>query len=188
MKDLKKVFNLLTIGSIFMDIVMVLFGVILMLKPSVALDSALKLVGMVLISSGLYSLIKYIASSYKIFLFELIGGILSIVLGILAIIKPFEIVSLIVILVGIWLLISSIVKFAFAIEFRKLKNNSWRFDLVVAFLIFVLSILLLINPFNGYIILSTYAAIMIIIYSSMDIIEQLFIRRRLNEIVKIFKK
>jgi uncharacterized membrane protein HdeD (DUF308 family) len=70
-------------------------------------------------------------------------------------------------------------------QLKYFKEETWLFDLVVALLTIVLGILLLVNPFNGYIVLSTYAGIMLVIYAGMDIIEQFLFRKRASEIEKI---
>ena len=187
MSDIKKSFNIITIGSIIIDVIIVILGIFLISNPAVGLESALTLIGVLLLVSGIYSIIKFIMNPKSIFKFELIYGILSIIAGSFAMFRPFAVASLIVILVGIWLIVTSLIKLSLALELRKFKEDSWIFDLAVAILTLVLGVLLLINPFSGYIVLSTYVGIMIIIYSSMDAIEQVFIRKRVSTIAKMFK-
>ena len=188
MKDIKSGFNLITIGSMVLDLVFIILGIFLISNPSVGLSSALVLFGIILVISGLYSIIKYMVNPRSIFKFELIFGILSLVMGLIAVFKPFAIVNLIAILIGVWLIISSVFKFALSVELRKVNVNTWTFDMGISFLTLILGLLLLINPFSGYIILSTYAAIMIIMYASMDLVEQIYIRKRASKIIKFLSK
>ena len=188
MKDIKRVFNLINIGSIVIDILFVIFGIFLVADPAVGLESALLLTGIFLLISGIYSIIKYIMNSHSIFKLELIYGLLSVIAGLFAVFKPFSVANLITIIVGIWLIISSVTKFSIALEFKRLKNEGWIFDLAISILTLILGLLLLFNPFEGIMILSTYAGIMLIIYSSMDIIEQFFIRKRASQLVKLLSK
>ncbi|MBR1416707.1 MAG: DUF308 domain-containing protein [Bacilli bacterium] len=188
MNDIKKAFNLITIGTIILDIIFIIFGIFLISNPTVGLESALLLIGLFLTISGIYSIVKYIINN-KVFLrFELPYGILSIIVGLFAIFKPFDVATLITVLTGIWLIITSIIKFTIAVEFRKIKEDTWVFDLTVSVLTILLGIMLIINPFNGYMIISSYAGVLIMIYSAMDIIEQFFIRQRANHIIKFLKK
>jgi len=187
MKDVRKLFNLVTLGTILVDVILIVMSVFFIYFPTVGTESALLILGIVLLISGIYSIIKFILNSKSFFKFELVYGILSIVCGALAILKPFEITNFITILVGIWLLISSLIKLPIIIELRKFKEDSWIFDFSILILTLLLAILLLINPFNGYIILSTYAAIMIIVYAASDILEQLFLRKRASKIIDFFK-
>ena len=188
MKSIKEGFNLITLGSIVLDLIYIILGIFLIANPSVGLEAALVLIGILLIISGIFSIVKYITNGFSFFKFELIFGILSFIAGIFAFTKPFDVATLITVLIGIWLIISSAVKFAMSLELRKLKNGSWAFDMTVSALTIVLGIMFLINPFNGYMILSSYAGVMLMIYSAMDIVEQMFIRKRTHEIIKLFTK
>ncbi len=188
MKDIKKSFDLVTIGAMMLDVVFIVLGMFVIANPSVGITSALLLFGLLLSVSGLYSIVKYIINNKSIFKFELIYGIISLIVGLIAIFKPFAIVNLITVLVGIWFIVSSVFKFTLAVELRKVNVDTWTFDMGVSVLTLLLGLLLIINPFHGYIILSTYAAIMIIMYAAMDIVEQLYIRKRANSIIKFFSK
>lgn len=187
MKSLKESFNLITLGSIILDVIFILLGIFLIANPSVGLESGLVLLGIILLISGLFSIIKYVTNGSRFFKFELVFGIISFIAGLFAMIKPFDVATLITVLVGIWLILSSAVKFAMAVEFRKLRNGTWAFDLTISTLTILLGIMFLINPFKGYMILTSYAGVLIMIYSAMDIVQQLFIRQRVNDIIKLFK-
>ena len=187
MKEIRKNFNLLTIGAMMLDVIIIVLGMFLIANPSVGINSALMLLGIILIVSGLYSLVKYSVNKQIIFRFELIYGIASLVAGLLALFKPFAVANLITVLVGFWLIITSIFKFAVALELKKVNIESWTFDMSLSVITIFLGLLLVINPFRGYIILSTYAAIMLIVYAGVDLVEQLTIRRRANKIMKFFK-
>ena len=188
MKDLLKTFNLITLGTIALDFIFIALGIFLIANPAVGLESTLVLIGIILIVSGILAIIKYITNEHNFFKLELIYGILSFIAGLFAIYKPFDVATLITVIIGIWLVITSVVKLVMAIEFRKLKGSTWAFDLTVAILTILLGAMLLINPFKGYMVLSSYAGVMLMIYSSIDIVEQFFIRKRANQILKLFSK
>ena len=188
MKDIKKNFNCITIGAMILDVVFIVLGMFLIANPTVGLNSALMLIGIILLVSGLYSIVKYSINNKNIFKFELIYGVASIVIGLIALFKPFAIANLITVLAGFWLIVSSIFKFAISVELKNLNISSWTFDMGLSVLTLFLGLMLVINPFSGYIILSTYAAIMIIMYAASDLVEQIFIRRRANKILKYLSK
>ena len=188
MKDIKSTFNLITLGSIAFDILVIILGIFFVSNPSVGFESALFLIGIIFLISGISSIIKFIVNPRSFFKVELFYGILSIIFGFFAIFKPVSVEILIVIIVGTWLIVSSVIKLIVALELRKVKENTWIFDLTVALLTLLLGILILANPFSSYIILSTYVGVMMMIYAGMDIVEQLFIRKRANTIIKFFSK
>ena len=188
MKDIKKSFNYITLGAMILDVLFIILGLFLIINPVAGITSALVLFGVILVVSGLYSILKFLINNRAIFRFELIYGVVSLVVGLLALFKPFAIVNTISVLVGVWLLFSSIFKFAIAIELRRVNIDSWTFDMGISVLTIILSLLLIINPFSGYIVISTYAAIMIIMYAGMDLVEQFFIRKRAGMILKYLSK
>lgn len=187
MKDLKRVFNIATIGSIIMDIIAIILGIFLISNPEIGTKSALTLIGIILIASGLYAILKFILNTNRFFMFEIIYGILSIIAGIIAITNPFGVTNFITILAGIWLMISAVSKFVLSIQFRKLNESSWIFDLSIALINIILAVLLITNPFASFIILTTYVGIMIIVYAGIDIVDQLLIRKRASIIVDLLK-
>ena len=80
MKDIKKNFNYITIGAMMIDVVFIVLGMFLIANPTVGLNSALMLIGIILLVSGLYAIVKYSINNKNIFKFELIYGIASIVI------------------------------------------------------------------------------------------------------------
>ncbi len=188
MANLKKSFNVITIGSILIDICIIIFSIFMISNPTMGIETALLILGILLLVSGIYSIIKYIINPKSIFKFELLYGILSMIFSMFAIFKPFNVASFITILIGIWLLVTSVIKFFISMEFRKINTESWIFDFTVSILTFLLGIMLIINPFNGYMVLSTYAAIMLSIYTATDLVEQFLIRKRINHIINYITK
>ena len=178
----------MTIGAMVLDVIFIILGLFFIINPSVGVTSALVLFGVVLIISGLYSIVKYIINGKAIFKFELIYGILSLIIGLLAVFNTSAFANFITTFVGVWLLFSSVFKLVLAAELRRINVDSWTFDLGISALTILLALLLIINPFYGYIVLTTYAAIVVIMYAGFDLVEQLYIRKRANKIIKFLSK
>jgi uncharacterized membrane protein HdeD (DUF308 family) len=187
MKEIKKNLNFITFMAIIVDVLFVVLGIFLVADPELSTKVSGMLIGLVLIVSGIYEIIQFILNidTTFIFTFKLVYGILSIIMGALIISDPFSVANFLTIMVGIWLLISAGIKGTIALQLKYFKEETWLFNLVIAILTIVLGLLLLINPFNGYIILSTYAGIMLVVYAGMDIVEQFLFRKRASEIEKI---
>ena len=188
MKEIKRNFNLITIGTMLIDIVIIILGFFLVANPAVGTNSALILIGIILVVSGLYSIVKYMLNNRVIFKFELIYGILSLITGFLAIYKPFSIINIVTVLIGCWLLLSSIFKFFIAVELKKVKIESYTFDMAISGITAFLGLFLIINPFGSYIYVTTYIAILMIMYAGIDFVEQLTIRKRASKILKFLGK
>ena len=188
MEELKRSFNIITIGAIIIDILFIIMGIFFIANPAVGAESALMIIGIILLVSGIYSIIKFIINSRSFFKFEIVYGLLSIIAGCFAIFRPLGAELLIAILVGTWLIISSAFKLPIVLTLKNHNEGSWIFDLTVVILTIILGILLLINPFKGYMVLTVYSGIMLMIYAAMDVVEQLFIRKRAKIISSYFSK
>lgn len=189
-KEINKNLNLITIGSIIMDVIFIALGLFLIINPTLSTKVSGILLGILLVVSGLYAVIKYVLNidSAFIFTFELIYGLLSIIAGILIIANPLSLANFITIIVGLWFIVSAIIKVSLALQFRVFKEETWVLNLVIGLLTILLGILLLINPFSGFIIITTYVGIMLIVYAGMDIVEQFLFRKRASDITKILFK
>ncbi len=189
-KEINKNLNLITIGSILLDIIFIALGIFLVINPELSTRVSGVLIGIGLIVAGLYAIIKYVLNmdAAFIFTFELIFGILSTIGGILVMANPLAIANFITIIIGLWFIVSAVIKGSIALQFKNYNEETWILNLVISLLTIVLGILLITNPFSAYIVLSTYVGIMIIMYSGMDIVEQLLFRKRAANIEKILFK
>ena len=189
-KEISKNLNLITIGSILLDVLFIALGIFLVINPELSTRVSGVLIGIGLIVAGLYAIIKYVLNmdAAFIFTFELIFGILSIIAGVLVMANPLAIANFITIIIGLWFIVSAVIKGSIAMQFKNNNEETWILNLVISILTIVLGILLLTNPFSAYIVLSTYVGIMIIVYSGMDIVEQLLFRKRASNIEKILFK
>lgn len=190
-KEIDKRLNVMTLGAIVLDLIFIVLGIFFATDPEITTTVANILIAIVLMVSGIYALIKFIMNMNEniVFTFELIYGILSFVAGIVIMTNPLSLTGLITIFVGIWFIISGAIKASVAIRFKRFKEDSWLINLTIAILTIIIGILLLVNPFRGALVLSTYVGIMLIIYASMDIVEKILLRKRAKNIEKIlFRK
>ena len=187
MNSIKNLFNIVTLGTIGVDLILIAMSIFFIAYPTVGKDAALLIIGIVLLISGIYAIIKFIVNPKSFFKFELVYGLICIIFGSLAVFKPVDLTNFITIGVGIWLIITSVFKLPIIIEFKRHKDSSWLFDLTIVVLTLIMGLLLIFDPFNGFIALTTYAAIMILMYASMDIIEQFYLRKRAKTVLKFFK-
>ena len=187
-KEINKNLTLITIGAIILDVLFIALGIFLVINPELSIRVSGVLIGLILIISGIYSVIKYVLNMDAAFLFtiELIYGVISILAGILVVSNPTGFTNFLTIIVGIWLLISSGFKLSIALQFRNNKEETWILNMVIAILTMFIAILLMVNPFSGSMVISTYAGIMLVVYAGMDIVEQLLFRKRADSIEKIF--
>ncbi len=190
MKQLKKDFNKMFTTSILTSIIFIAFGIFLLLRPDTTIRIISYTIGIILILLGAFSLGKYYSDNKekKSIDFNLIYGILSIIVGLVMILNPTALATLIPFVLGFWIVINGVIKIQYALELKKNKNDAWVATIVIALLILIWGLILVFNPFSGAIAITQLIGIFIIIYSILDIVESTLIRKNLKDMGKTIKK
>ncbi len=136
-------------NSLVNSIILLIFGLLLLIYPIESLNISGYLIASILMLLGLNFIIRLIQNKgveTNGDIIYLVFSIASIALSITIFIDPTWIIRMINILVGIILIINSIMNFLNLIKFTKNKTTSWYIYLVIVLLIFILGILVIINP------------------------------------------
>lgn len=153
MTDIDRLFSKIMWMDIALSICLTLVGLIFLVYPDVSVTVIGVIFGLLIAILGGVLIYTYLKRrEIPLFRFNLIYGILGIILGILTIISPFTFTQVITIFIGIWILYMAIIKIDFAIRLKLLEERSWLFLLVSALLEIFMSILIFINPFSNLII------------------------------------
>lgn len=148
--NIDRLFSKIMWFEIGVSCIMVLFGLILLIWTDISLTVIGVLFGLYIIALGCIQIYSYIKrKEIPLFRYNLIYGILGLILGILTILNPFLFTQVITIFIGIWILYSAIMKIDWAIKMKKLFEKSWLLILVSALLEIFMSILIFINPFSN---------------------------------------
>ena len=153
MTDIDRLFSKIMWMDIALSICLTLVGLIFLVYPDVSVTVIGIIFGLLITILGGVLIYTYLKRrEIPLFRFNLIYGILGIILGILTIISPFTFTQVITIFIGIWILYMAVIKIDFAIRLKLLEERSWLFLLVSALLEIFMSILIFINPFSNLII------------------------------------
>ena len=184
-RKIKKTFNL----SLLTSIVFVIIGLFLFIKPDTTLSVISYVIGSILIISGISSGYRYFSEKgvLSIFSFDLVYGVLLLISGIFLVVRPDLLSVLFPIILGIWIIINSIIKFQYALVLKKIKNEDFIYTTLISFLTLIWGIVLLYNPFKTALLVTQTIGVFIIVYAVLDIIDNFIIRKNVNEIIKIFK-
>ncbi len=131
--------------SIILGILLVLAGMFMVVTPGATYASMSWVIGFLLILVGVNELAQYFAAGKtgKRSTWELVGGILSLVLGALVLFNPmlgiFVELSM-TYAFDIWLIIGGILRIARAFEMRKTKEKNWGWVLTMAILSVVVGV------------------------------------------------
>ena len=180
MEYLEKVLRKTGLVSILESIVIAILGIILVARPEGTIKLVSAILGIVFMVMGISKIIKYIVNKGRndFFNYDLVYGLTTIVIGLVVMIYINIIGSILRITIGIWIIYTSFVRLNSAIQIKRIDNKAWIVGMVLAILMFICGLYILLN--SGAIV-ATIGAIMII-YSVIDIIEDIIFMKNLKEI------
>ena len=166
--------------SIMVSILLILIGIFLLLNPETTLYVLSYIIGFLLIVFGLIPIISFFSNkeNQNYLEFSFIVGVFSFILGLIVVIKPTLIGSIIPLMIGIWMIINGVIKLFYALSInRQSKATS---SIILSFVIIICGLILIFNPFEGAVLITKVIGISIIIYSLLDLIECFTLRKSLK--------
>lgn len=181
--EIKKVIWPSLISSIFL----LLLGLLLFFKSGATLIGISYLVGGVLIALGVIAIINFLRNSSKDIFVELniVYGIVSIVAGIFLVTVPEFIGSIIPIVVGIAVIISSSFKIQQALVLKNLGSKYFAPSIIMAISCLICGVVILFNPFTSAVVVTQIIGLFMIIYAVLDIINSFILKKSSNISVEI---
>ena len=173
-------------SSIITSLILITLGLLLIFKSEATILLISYVIGGILIAIGVIAIIKFIQNAGKEQKNELdiVYGVVSIILGIIVIKNPEAIASIIPVILGISIILSSATKLQYALELRENKNKLWKTTLVLALISTLCGIILLFNPFKAASYFTKIVGVFIVIYAILDMISSYTVKRNVN----IFQK
>ncbi len=162
--------------SIIISMLLIIVSIFLIVKPGIALSTAVTLFAIVFIFDGIINIVSYMMKNTEIRAFsnELIMGILLLILGLIIICNQTLFISILPIMVGMWIFIKSIVKIQLAINLKSAIADKWELLLVSSVLMCILGILIIVNPFEEIVTLTRFIGIMMLITEIIDVCESIY--------------
>lgn len=186
---MKEIFNKITFTSITMSIILMIIGFILVVYPGMSLNVFGILAGIYLIVEGIHLIFLDITSrSILIPVDGIIPGVLSIIFGCIVLSMPEVVSSFITIIIGTWIIVTSINSMRLAISLANVKGQGYILLIILSVLEIILGILVLLNPNITSLSVITFIGMMLIIYSTINIIEMIMFKKDVKDIEKIIKK
>ena len=123
-------------------------GIGILLFPEESYKALTTVIGIILLISGTTQLVNSINNRKYIFGFgfQLGGGVVDLVLGILLIVNPLILLKIITFFVGIWLIVSGLILVSRALDVRKEGLKGWTRELILGIFLLVLAILFFFHP------------------------------------------
>ena len=179
---MKNLFKKAGFMSILSSIVFLLLGILLVVNPDAMVQAVSYVIGVLLITIGIVKMISYFTSKgdYLFYDYRLIYGALCVILGILIMVSGSAIASFFRIVIGIWIILSSISRLDLSVRLKGVDTGYWILSLLLSILILVAGIYIIFAP--GTILVTL--GIILIAYSIMDIIESILFMANMNKLLK----
>lgn len=174
-------------SSIITSIVLMILGILLIFQSETTIMIISYIVGGILVAAGALALVRYIKNAKEPRLnneLDIMYGIITIIFG-LIIIKNYQAVaSVIPIVLGIGIIISSAAKLNYAFQLRANKNNLWKTTMIISIISTIFGVILLFNPFKAAMGIMKVIGILIVIYAILDLISTIAIKSSVTKIHK----
>lgn len=138
-------------GFIAVSAALIALGLWLFVCPGVSSATICVVLGAVSVLYGIIKLLGYFSNDLYClaFQFDLAVGILSIILGLLLILRPDAVLSFLPTVVGVFILVDSILRFQTSIDAKHFGMDKWWGILLISCVGAVLGTLLLFRPFES---------------------------------------
>ncbi len=133
-------------------VIMVVLGLVLVIWPHILGVMLCYLIGGALILMGVIQLIGFLRGERLGFYnkFNMIMGIVLVLLGIWICTQPRIVLSIVPVVVGIIVLIHGLMDIQYTLDIRKTGNTKWWIALIAAVLTLLIGFMLVFNPFTAY--------------------------------------
>ena len=171
-------------SSIGTSILLMVLGILLIFQSEATITAISYIIGAILVAAGVLALIRFIKNSKDAMTtlnLDILYGIVTIILGILVITNPHAIASILPIILGIAIIISSASKLQYAFLLKNDQNELWKTTMVISIISTICGVVLLFNPFAGAVLIMKIVGIFILVYSILDLASTLIIRKNVKE-------
>lgn len=155
--------------SIIVSLLLIVVGIFLIVYPETTLSFLSYGAGIILLVTGLIPTINFFINkeNQKYLDISFLFGIVCIVVGIVIIIKPTIVGSVVPLLIGIWMIINGVIKLYYSILINKVIKSIA--SIIISLFILACGLLLVLNPFSGAVALTIIIGIFLVVYSLLDL-------------------
>lgn len=159
-----------------------IIGIFLIIWPDIVLKAISYIVGIFFVVKGIYQVTNYfiVKGQNDFFNNGLLSGIISVFIGITALIMGEEIAHIFRIIIGIWMVYESLVRINTATKLHAAGINAWRYILILAIIMLVLGTF--ITFYTGAVI--TLIGWAMVITGIIGIVGDIMFIRHVNNIIK----
>lgn len=179
---MKKYIKKYTLNSLVISLLLIIFSIFLMIKPTESINFIVMVFAVVITIDGIFHMLSYfnIPKEFRFFNFELVEGISKLILGVITMLNPEWVSTIFPILIGMWIIISSVVKFQFAYSIKEENGEKWIIVFTLSIITFILGLLMVFNPMGSIITITTLGGILLFITEIINVFEYILIFLKLK--------
>lgn len=180
MENIEKIFKKTGWASILTSVVFAILGLILAFYPDTTLKVISCILGIIFIAIGIFKLVNYFLAKgkYDFYNYDLIFGLMAVVIGIVTIIFKDTIESIFRIIIGVWIIYSSLIRISASFKLKTMKLDAWMYSLILALLMLACGLFITFKA--GSIVIAI--GVVMIVYSIIDIIEDVIFMKNVKDI------
>ncbi len=160
----------------FYGLICMIIGIIDLVNPERMLNIIAYALGISAIIGGLIFVIMYLARDVKHNLGnnDFLNGVVSIVVGIVILLKWRELMTIVPIVLGVLIIVSGCIKLQDSIDLKKLGHPMFTAMLILALVFIIFGAVLVANPFESEILLLRLIGVALIIAGMTDLVASVF--------------
>lgn len=185
MKYLKDEIQKIFISSLVTAVVTAILGIFLLVKADFVLTTLSTIIGIIILIPAVISLIDYFKTKYMA---NLIIGVTAGVMGIVFIVNPKLISSILPFVLGIYFIIDGFSRLQYAMEMKKNNVPECTASFVSSILILVLGVLMIVNPFKGAMAITQVIGIFLLVHSALDLYNAISAKGNVDKFLKEITK
>lgn len=155
-------------------------------KPDISFNVISFILTTIFILNGILILVSDFKSK-SVFMNNFLCGVLSLVIGIVLLIHPNTLKTILPFVIGIWFIISALVNVKFSFYLKNESTTYMILTIIMTMVSITCGFILIINPLESLSLLIMTLGITLIIHSLSNIIDMFVIKKYINKIVKNIK-
>ena len=168
--------------DILVSIVFAIIGIFMIAKTDLAVKIISYVLGGFFIAIGIVKISNYFLSkgNYDFYNYDLIYGIIAIIIGLVTIFCSGLIESTFRIVIALWIIYSGLIRLSFSLKLRVAEISIWNISLVLSIIMIIGGVYILFQ--NGALILTL--GIIMLTYSIMDLIESVIFMKYVDDLLE----
>ena len=165
---------------ILVSIVFAIIGIFMISNTNLAIKIISYIIGGTFIAFGVIKVVDYfvLKDSCDFYNYDLLYGIIAIIIGVITIIYSGLIESMLRIMIGIWIIYTGLLRLSMSLKLHKADADIWIMSLILSIIMIIGGIYIILQ--NGVLILTV--GIIMLVYSVIDLIESIIFIKNVNEL------